>query len=123
MRAGLGGNQLNIDPERGAETPYISFECVAYTQFLADFLHILGPPAVRCGLLFEVRMIGIAPGATGTMIGNRANCPRCGSREADIIDGIYSAFQDRLDIALAPTVSAQAREALLALISLIPSFL
>ena len=111
-----GGREAANSGSRSRPVRSPSIRCVGQMARRPDHA-IHRPPGFCgvCGLLFEAP-IGIA-NSTVTLAGNTANCPRCGSREAVIIDGTYSAFQDRLEIALAPTVSAQARDALLALIA------
>jgi hypothetical protein len=40
MRAGLGINQLGIDPDLIARTPYAPFQHIAHTEFVTDLLRI-----------------------------------------------------------------------------------
>ena len=74
------------------------------------------PPAFcrRCGLIFPALAIGLQ-NTSVTLKGNAMSCPRCGQM-AEIIDGTYSAYKDRLDIVLDPSVSQAARDALLTLV-------
>lgn len=74
------------------------------------------PPAFcrGCGLIFPTRAIGLQ-NISVTLKGNAVTCPRCGQM-AKIIDGTYSAYKDRLDIVLDPSVPQEARDALLALV-------
>lgn len=67
-----------------------------------------------CGLLFEARAIGLS-NSTIQFKNVVTNCPRCGGA-ADVLDGTHRAYQDRLEVFLSPTISDEARSAILALI-------
>jgi hypothetical protein len=67
--AGLGGDQLDIDPKRGSETSHAPLERVANPQLLADRPHVL-ELAVVCigGLTRGDRHIGDECKITGQVI-------------------------------------------------------
>jgi hypothetical protein len=75
------------------------------------------PPAYckSCGLLFPVTLIEVGVGGRVALAGNMINCPKCGAG-AEILDGTYEHLGDKLAVFLAPTVSSEARQALLALV-------
>jgi hypothetical protein len=69
----------------------------------------------NCGLIFESRPLGIAPGASVenlVMEGNREQCPRCGHM-AELPDGTFNIVDDTLTV-LEATPLTRARLAQLA---------
>ena len=67
---------------------------------------MVGFPAYcsHCGTLFQSRLIGISPGArieSLTLSGNQETCPNCG-RMADVVDGVFNAYDDVLELISGP---------------------
>ena len=72
MRAGLGGNQLDIDPQCGIDPAHAAFQHIAHAEFAADLPHIRGLALVGVGGFArdheragDVRQIG------GEIVGDR----------------------------------------------------
>jgi hypothetical protein len=59
-------------------------------------------------------MVGFDIGGSVTFSHSLATCPKCGG-DAEIVDGTYEAFGSKLKVFLAPTVSLEARAAILEL--------
>lgn len=74
------------------------------------------PPAYceRCKLIFAAAAFAMT-NTTLEITNCATNCPRCGG-PAKVLDGTYAAFEERFNIALAPSVSPEALAALFGLI-------
>ncbi|WP_156150837.1 hypothetical protein [Hyphomicrobium sp. 99] len=70
-------------------------------------------PAALCKThgIFPATAFSFAPGVNITLLGLSTTCPICGSI-SEILPGAYSAFKDRIDVLLDPSVSAEALVAL-----------
>jgi hypothetical protein len=77
----------------------------------------LHPPAycARCRLVFPATAIALE-NSTVSFRNSTTNCPRC-SGSAEILDGTYNAIGSRLQMFLAESVSDEARNAILALVT------
>jgi hypothetical protein len=76
------------------------------------------PPAYchAHGIFAAVGTVAMSRGATKVTLSNCVtNCPKCGE-QARILDGTYTAFEDRLHIILDPSLPKHVRAALLALV-------
>src|SRR6185312_8458720 len=70
-------------------------------------------PAAFCPThgIFPATAFAFAPGVSLTILGMSTTCPTCG-RISEILPGAYSAFKDRIDLLLDPSVSAEVLAAL-----------
>jgi hypothetical protein len=80
---------------------------------MGNFRH----PAAFCKThgLFPATAFAMEPGAGVTILGCSTNCPICNAT-SEVLPGTYSAFQDRVDVLLHPSVSKELLAALTAVI-------
>ena len=84
-----------------ANPPPSSFRAAAYCKY--------------CKITFSGPQMALGSGSSLAFAGNLTNCPKC-HRMVEMLDGSYSIINDRIQMVLAPTVSLEARVALLGVV-------